>query len=57
MASARVSQLSERLCFDLTDALTRNRKILAYFFESVLASVLQSEAHLDDLLFARAQRL
>src|SRR5579872_2486460 len=31
--------------------------MLAYFFESVLAAVLQPEAHLDDFLLARAQSL
>src|SRR2546426_12599126 len=50
-------QLSERLGLDLPDALARDREALAHFFERVLAAVTDAEAHLDDLLFARRERL
>src|SRR5665213_1211489 len=57
MAPARVPQFPQRLCLDLPDALARHREALADLFERVFAAVLQAETHLDDLLFARAQRL
>ena len=57
MAAAGVAQFAQRLGFDLADALARDREVLADFFERVLAAVLQAEAHLDDLLFARRERL
>src|SRR4051794_34249402 len=50
-------QLAERLGFDLPDALACDREALAHFFERVLAAVADPEAHLDDLLFARRERL
>ena len=52
---AGVAQFAQRLGFDLADAFARDGELLADFFERVLAAVLQAEAHLDDLLFARAQ--
>ena len=55
MAAAGVTQLAQRLRLNLANAFARDRKILAHFFERVFASVLQTEAHLHDLLFARAQ--
>ena len=57
MAPAGMPQFPERLGFDLPDALASDREMLADFFERVLAAVLQAEAHLDDLLFARAESL
>src|SRR5207253_800430 len=57
MAAAGVAQLAEGLCFDLADALASDGEVLSDFFERVLAAVLQAEAHLDDLLLARAERL
>src|SRR6201995_1601417 len=50
-------QLAERLGLDLTDALAGDREALADFLERVLAAVADAEAHLDDLLLARRQRL
>src|SRR6185436_9664296 len=43
--------------FDLPDALAGDREALADFLERVLAAVADAEAHLDDLLFARRERL
>jgi hypothetical protein len=57
MAPAWVPQLAQRLGLDLPDPLARDREILSDFFQSVLAAVLQAEAHLDDFLFARRERL
>src|SRR5580693_7057296 len=57
MAAAGMAQLAQRLGFDLANALPRHREVLADLFERMLAAVLQTEAHLDDLLFARAERL
>jgi hypothetical protein len=50
-------KLSQSFGLDLTNALARDGEVLADFFERVLAPVLQAETHLDDLLFARAERL
>src|ERR1700687_4463093 len=52
-----MAQLTQRFCFDLTDALPGDRERLADFFERVLAAVVQAETHLDDFFFARRQRL
>jgi len=49
-------QLSKRLSLNLPDAFTRNRERLSDLFESVLGTVFQSEAHLDDFFFARRER-
>ena len=54
MAAAGMAQFAQRLGFDLADAFARHGEVLADFFERVLAAVLQAEAHLDDLLFARS---
>ena len=57
VAPAGVAQFAQRLGFDLPDALAGHGEVLADFFQRVLAAILQPEAHLDDLLFARAERL
>src|SRR5436190_23319343 len=57
MAPAGMPQLAQRLRFDLPDALARDREVLADFLQRVLAAVFQAEAHLDDLLLTRGQRL
>src|SRR5262245_33449887 len=57
MATAGVPQLAQRLGLDLSDALARDREILADLLQRVLASVVEPEAHLDDFLFARSERL
>src|ERR1700689_1227019 len=57
MTSARMTELAQRLSLDLPDSLARHREVLAHFLERMLAAVLQAEAHLDDLFFARTERL
>src|SRR5688572_8657131 len=52
-----MAQLAQRLRLDLPYPFARYREVLAHFFERVLAAVADAEAHLDDLLFARRQRL
>src|SRR5262245_32827585 len=52
-----MTQLAERLRFDLADALARDSEALTYFLERVLAAVADAEPHLDHLLLARRQRL
>src|SRR5216684_3864208 len=56
-AARRVAQLAQRLGFDLTDALARDGEALADLLERVLTAVADAEPHLDDLLFARRERL
>src|SRR5215813_8049123 len=54
----RVAEFAERLGFDLADAFARDGEMLADLFERVFAAVrAETEAHLDDLLLARRQRL
>ena len=48
-------QLPQRLGLDLPYTFACDRERLAYFFQSVLAAVFETEPHLDDLLFARGQ--
>ncbi len=57
MAARGVAELAQRLGFNLTDALARDREVLADFFERMFAAILQAEAHLHDFLFARAKGL
>src|SRR6266542_186900 len=57
MTSARMTQFAQRFGFDLPDALARDREILSDFFQRVLAAVLQSETHFNDLLLAGRERL
>src|ERR1051326_2122949 len=52
----RMTQLAQCLGFDLAYALAGDGERLAYFFQRVLRTVFQPEAHLDDLLFARRER-
>ena len=54
VASARMAQLAQRLGFDLADPLASHGEVLTNLFERVLAAVLKSEAHFDNLFFARA---
>src|SRR3990172_12174193 len=56
-AAGGVAQLAQCFRFDLADALAGYREALADLFERALAAVFQAKAHLDDLLFARRQRL
>src|SRR5580692_8147895 len=52
----RVSQLPQRLGFDLPDSFARDGERLAYFFQGVFTAVFQTEAHLDYFFFARGER-
>ena len=47
----------ERLRLDLANPLASDRKVLADLFQRVLAAIANPEPHLDDLLFARRERL
>src|SRR5215831_6356661 len=51
-----MTQLAQRLGFDLADTLAGYRERLADLFERMLGAVFQAKAHLDDLLFARGER-
>src|SRR5436305_13644325 len=53
----RMTQLTQRLGFDLPDAFARNRERLAHFFARVLAALVQATTHLDDFFLPRRQRL
>ena len=52
----RMTQLAQRLGFNLPDALARYLEALAHFFERMLGAVFEAEAHLDDALLARRER-
>src|SRR5438093_3193393 len=56
-APTRMPQLAQRLRLDLADALAGDGEVLAHFLQRVLRAVAQAEAHLDDLLLARRERL
>src|SRR5579862_471501 len=49
-------ELPQRFGFNLADAFAGDCEALPDFFKSVLAAVFETEAHLDDFLFARSQR-
>ena len=51
LRTARVAELSERFCFDLSDALSGDVEHLSDFFESPHLAVLKSESELQHLLF------
>src|SRR5690606_14487960 len=57
LRAARVTELAERLGFDLADALAGHLEVLADLFERVIALFADAEAHAQDLLLARGQRL
>ena len=57
MTPAWMTQLAERFRFDLPDALAGDGEVLAYFFQRVLAAILKTKTHLDNLLLARAESL
>src|SRR5687768_17445487 len=52
-----VSELPERLRFDLADSLAGDVERASDLLERVLGAVADSEAHLQDLLLARRERL
>src|SRR5579863_8797921 len=55
--AARVTELAQRLCFDLANPLTRHVELLADFLERVIGAHLDAEAHAQHLRFARRQRI
>jgi hypothetical protein len=57
LGAARVPQLAQRLRLDLADALAGDLEVLAHLFERVVALLADAEAHAEDLLLARRQRL
>src|SRR5271156_1704684 len=57
LRARRMTQLAERLRFDLADALARHFEVLADFLERVVALLADTEAHAEDLLLARRERL
>src|SRR5215472_11201509 len=57
MTAAGMPQFPQGFRFDLADTLAGYGKMLADFFERMLAAVLQAKAHLDDLFLARTERL
>src|SRR5215471_9805312 len=58
VAGARwVAQFAQRLGLNLANALTRDGKHLADFFEGALIAVLKSKTHADYAFFARAELL
>lgn len=50
-------KLFHRFGFDLTDAFARDIHDAPDFFEGVFITVLETESQLDDLPFARGERL
>src|SRR5689334_6499986 len=56
-AAAGMTQLSQRLGFDLPDTLARDGEILADLFERVFIPVFEPEAQTDNSLFTGRQRL
>src|SRR5207249_4695657 len=56
-APRRMPELPQRFRFNLPDALARDGEALADFFQRVFAAVAHAEAHLDDFLLARRERL
>src|SRR5215471_13469764 len=56
MAAAGMTQFAQRFRLDLPYALTRDREVLANFFQRMFTPVLEPEAHLDDFFLAGAER-
>src|SRR5574340_85325 len=57
VAAAGMAEFAQGLGFNLADALAGDREVLPHPLQRVLTAVFQAEAHLDDLLFARRERL
>jgi len=57
LSTAGMAQLAQRLRFDLADTLARDLEIATDLFEGVVALLADAEAHAQDLLLARRQRL
>src|SRR5262249_45046566 len=54
-AAVGMAQLSQRLCFDLPDALACHSEELPYLLQSALASVIQSESQPENVALARRE--
>src|SRR5512135_2400004 len=52
-----MTELPQRLRLDLANALARDLEVLTHLFERVVALLADAEAHAEDLLLARRQRL
>ena len=50
-----MTQLAQRLGFDLTNTLTRNVKLFANLFQRVVGVHIDTETHTQDLRFTRSQ--
>ncbi len=55
LRAAWMTQLSERLGFDLSDALSRHIKLLADLFQRVVGVHVDAKTHAQHLGFARRQ--
>jgi len=54
-APRRVFELAQRLCFDLADAFTRHRELLADFLQRVVGIHADAETHAQHAFLARRQ--
>ena len=52
-----MAQLPQRFCLDLADTFAGDSEILTHFFKCMFGAVFQTEAHLDDALFAGRERI
>ena len=55
LAAAGVTELAQRLSFNLADALARDVELLADLFERAGTAVLDAEAQLQDFLLTRGE--
>src|SRR5690606_10805566 len=55
LAAARMTELAQRLRFDLTDTLARDVELLADFFERVVRVHVDAETHAQHFRFARRE--
>ena len=55
--TAGVTELSERLCLDLTDTLTGDIKLLTYLLKRSVSSVIESETELDNVLLTGCESM
>src|SRR5215216_2173885 len=55
-AAARMTQLAERLRFDLPDALASHFEVLADFFQRMIRALADPKALAQDLFLARRER-
>src|SRR5918999_1004992 len=52
LATAWMSELAQRLGFNLANPFARNRELLTHFFECMIGFLPDTETHPQDLLFA-----